>query len=178
MAQSGQSTPGQYLPPSMLSSQALPNSVRQRVKSQRSPASSSPYRVAKRYTTHSTHNEVNHHENALAQPLVQMPRSPPPAIVAQPATPAPVIRRPRSLPALRGSQIDPGSSLSKHRSVKSIRNGVRKAAPKVTNRRFDRGDPFNRREKSGIKEVNQASLVETGEEDVQELEMGLSRLNI
>ncbi|TGO61331.1 hypothetical protein BCON_0028g00480 [Botryotinia convoluta] len=101
----------------------------------------------------------------------------PPTIVVQPATPTPVIRRRLSLPTLRGSQVDPGSSSLQHRSVRSTRHGVRKGAHKFASERFDRSDPFTRCRKSENEYSKQTSLIETQGKDMQGLEMGLSRLS-
>ncbi|KAF7853793.1 uncharacterized protein EAF02_011783 [Botrytis sinoallii] len=108
----------------------------------------------------------------MARPEQIMP------VVVTPVTPTPVVKELHSLLTLRGSQMYPGSSSLRHRSSRSAPYSVRKGAQKAANKRFDRGDPFTSCGNSVNKELNQTSLMETPEEDMQVLEMRLSGLKM
>ncbi|KAF7934071.1 uncharacterized protein EAE97_008431 [Botrytis byssoidea] len=170
-----QRTPGRHLPPSKRRDQTLSSSSRPRARSQRDTALSSSNRVYKRHIPCNTHTQVKHHENAPPRSPVLSSQLSPPTIVVRPATPTTDIKEIRSIPKFRGSQSHPGSSFSQYRSVRSAPYGVRKSSLKVSNKRFDRGDPFTSCEKSENRELDQTSLLETRGEETQVLEMGLTR---
>ncbi|KAF7916742.1 hypothetical protein EAE99_009635 [Botrytis elliptica] len=178
MARPEQITPGQHLLLPKRNNQIRSNSSRPRARNQRDTALLSSNRVQKLHTACNTHTKVKHHENAPPRYPVPTSQLPPPTIVVAPVTPTPVVKKLHSLLTLRGSQMYPGSSSLRHRRSRSAPYSVRKGAQKVADKRFDRGDPFTSYENSVNKESNQTKLMETREEDMPGLEMGLGRLEI
>ncbi|TGO20581.1 hypothetical protein BPAE_0284g00080 [Botrytis paeoniae] len=77
-------------------------------------------------------------------------------------------------PSMRSNQIL--AMAQGQENAKITRYGVRQDTQKAANRRFDRSDPFARLEKSENRYSKQTRLMETQGEDMQGLEIGLSRL--